>query len=447
MSPADPPSVSIGCGSGFARDRLAPAVDLAASGRVDYLSFDALAERTLAQAHVRRLADPSRGHDPRTRATVAALAPHVAAGLKVVGSFGGANVPRALEETVDGFRALGLTGVKVAAVSGDDVLDLIVEDNPYVDALGLSLSQLGDRLISANCYLGAAPIVEALRAGAQWVIGGRISDASLFAAPICHELGWELDDWDRVAHATLAGHILECSVQATGGYFADPPHRVVPGLHDLGFPIADVNEREVLVTKLPDTGGLVDEHTVGLQVAYEVHDPSAYLTPDVTADFTQVTCTQAAPDEVLVRGARGAPRPASLKVLVGVATGYRAVAEISYAAAGCTDRARLAGEIVDRAIQELRPEIDEIRFDLLGVDALAGSVAARPEPAEVRLRVAARCRGEETARILTEEVERLYVHGPAGGGGVTASVTPSVSVYPLFVDAARVTPAVEVVTT
>jgi hypothetical protein len=445
MSQAD--SVAIGCGSGFARDRLQPAIDLAASGRVDYLSFDALAERTLAQAHKRRLADGT-GHDPRIRATVEGLAGHVRDGLRVVGSFGAANVPRALSETVDGFRRLGVTGVRVAAVTGDDVLALIRERDPLLSELGKRVSELGDRVISANCYLGSDAIVEALALEAQWVVGGRISDASLFVAPICHAMSWSLDDHERVAHATLAGHILECSVQATGGYYADPPHRVVPRMHELGFPIAVVRESDILVTKLPEAGGLVDEHTIGLQIAYEVHDPAAYLTPDVIADFTQVTCEVVGDDEVRVTGARAHGRPQTLKVLVGVHTGHRVVGEISYAAAGCETRARTAAESIERSLEWLSPEISDIRFDLVGVNALVGvGPAGSPEPAEVRLRVAARCTSVEAAEEISNEIERLYLYGPAGGGGVTRRVEPELSVFPVYVDAADVHTDVEVVTT
>lgn len=448
MSPADPGSVAVGCGSAFALDKLAPAVDLAKSGRVQYLSFDALAERTLALAQTRKLADADAGYDPRIGATVEGLAGEVLGGLKVIGNFGGANVPRALATTVDGFRALGVEGVRVAAIEGDDVLSIVRRLDPELAELGTKVSELGDRVVSANCYLGAAPVVEALEGGASWVIGGRVGDASLFAAPICHGMGWDLDDLDRVAHATLAGHILECSVQATGGYFADPPYRDVPSLHDLGFPLAEVGEHDILVTKLPGTGGVVNRYTVGLQVPYEVHDPAAYITPDVIADFTQVSVHEVGPDEVRARGASANGRPDELKVLVGVSMGYRAVGEISYAASGCVDRARLAARTVEEAISYLRPELDDFRYDLVGVNALAGSLGElADEPAEVRLRVAARCSSEAVAEALTQEVERLYVHGPAGGGGVSRSVVPAVSVFSIYIDAAMVSTTVEMVET
>ena len=435
----------VGCGSGFARDRLQPAIDLAYSGQIDYLSFDCLAERTLALAHVRKRADPDSGYDGRLGAMVPQFAPAVADGLKVVGNFGVANVPAALDCVVEGFRELGSRQIRVAAIHGDDVLELIRRLNPYIPDLGCTVGELGERLVSANCYLGAEQIVAALHAGANWVLGGRISDASLFVGPICHAMGWDLHDWDRVAHATLAGHILECSSQATGGYFADPPHRVVPGLDRVGFPFAEVDDDQVVISKLESAGGMVTRHTVGLQVPYEVHDPSAYLTPDVTADFTAVTCEDVGENRVSLRGARGAPAPATSKVLIGVDTGFKAVGEISYAAAGCVERGRLAIELLDSALSDLKSEIEELRYDLHGVDALVGREYHGNYPAEVRLRAAARLRTREAAELFGQEVERLYLHGPAGGGGVTTSVVPALSIFAVYVDAAEVHPSIELV--
>jgi hypothetical protein len=441
-------TVRIGCGSGYASDRVAPAVDLAASGAVDVLSFDCLAERTLALAQLRRRENPATGYDERLPEIVNRLAEHVAGGLTIVGNFGAANVAGAVEVTLAGLSEKGIRGIKIAAIEGDDVLDAVRALDPTIEELGCSVSDLGDRVISANGYLGAEPVVEALRAGADWVIGGRIGDASLFVGPICAALDWDLGDWNRVASATLVGHILECSTQATGGYFADPPYRVVPKLDQLGFPYAIVSDGEAVITKLDGTGGLVSEHTVAAQVAYEVHDPTAYLTADVTANFAAVECVELEPDRVRVTGATGVPSTGLVKVLIGVDRGYRAVAEISYAAAGCVDRAKQAAEVVAHHIQYLLPEIDEIRYDLIGVNSLVGneSGAARTtEPGEVRLRVAARVHSRAVAEALAREVERLLLHGPAGGGGASRSITPAVSVFGILVPSELVNPRVTVI--
>lgn len=443
MSHADQTKTArIGCGSGFAMDRLEPALELAASGRVDYLAFDALAERTLAMAQLRRRDNPMTGYDTRLEDTVDRLAPYVADGLKITGSFGAANVKVAADIVVDRLRKAGHRNLKVAAITGDDVLSEVLKLDPKIPELdGARLSELGDRVTSANAYLGAKEIVEALGEGANWTVGGRISDPSLYVGPICHELGWSLDDWDRVAHATLVGHILECSTHATGGFFADPPYREVAGIHDLPFPMAEVSDGSAIITKLDGTGGLVDNRVVAAQVSYEVHDPSAYTNPDIVADFTQVTAENVGPNRVLVRGAAGNPRPDQLKVLVGIDVGWKVVGEISYAAAGCLSRARLAQQIMATKIEAMGGDIWDSRQDIHGINTLVGDgfrPAEAPEPVEVRVRVAARCRTREAAEKLSMEVERLYLEGPAGGGGVVRSVTPALGVFPTYIDAGLV---------
>ena len=265
------------------------------------------------------------------------------------------------------FARAGLRDIRVGVIFGDDVLALVRELDPKIPDLGVTAGQLGDDLLSANAYLGAAPIVECLEAGAQFVLGGRIADAALFGAPVMHHFGWDSKDWDRAAHATLVGHILECGTQSTGGYFADPPWREVPNLANLGNPYIEVNRDSGVVTKLPGTGGLVDRRTVALQVAYEVQDPRAYLTPDVTADFADVVCEEVGSDRVRFSGAHGRPAPETTKVMVAVDRGYRAVAEISYAASGCLERAQLAIEVLQNSLDHLASDLEEVRFDIVGV--------------------------------------------------------------------------------
>lgn len=438
-------TVSVGCGSGFAMDRLEPALDLAASGRVDYLAFDALAERTLAMAQLRKLADPRQGYDTRLEDTIDGLAPYVSNGLKVIGSFGAANVEAAAGVIVERFRKAGHRGVKVAAITGDDVLRQVREINPFIEELDKRVGDLGERIISANAYLGAREIVEALGQGAQWCVGGRLSDPSLYVGPICHEMGWSLDDWDRVAHATLVGHLLECSTHVTGGFFADPPYREVDRMEDLPFPMAEVSDGHAIITKLDGTGGMIDDRIVAAQVSYEVHDPAAYTNPDIVADFTQVTAETVAPDRVLVQGATGRPRPDKLKVLVGIDMGWKIVGEISYAAAGCLSRARLAQKIIAHKLAAMGGDILDSRQDLHGFNTLVGEGfrhQSNQDPVEVRVRVAARCRTREAAERLSLEVERLYLEGPAGGGGVVRRVEPALGVFPIYIAAAVVTPSV-----
>lgn len=440
-------SIAIGCGSAYANDRLEPAFDLARSGRVKYMGFDCLAERTLALAQMRRLADPSTGHDERISALVPLVAEFTASGGRIIGNFGAANPPAAVNEFVDGLRAAGRAGVRVAMIEGDDVLATITSESFDLPEMGSTTSEMSQHIVSAHAYIGAEPIVEALELGADLVVGGRLADPSLFVGPICHELGWDLNDWQRVGEATLVGHLLECGVHSTGGNFEDPPYRVVPEPWNLGFPMAEVSADGAVISKLPGTGGAVDIRTARTQIYYEIHDPAHYLTPDVTADFAHVSIEETGPDVIRVSGARGVERPGSLKVLVGVNRGFKGIGEISYGGPGCIDRARRAEEILRHRIEAIGTDITDVRIDLQGWNSLFGD-AYRPAEtvAEVRLRLAVQARTREAAAAAVYEVEYLYF-GPAGGGGVVTQVVPHIAVTPAYIPRERVSLNAEVVTT
>ena len=295
-----------------------------------------------------------------------------------------------------------------------------------LDEMGKTVSACGKPIVSANAYLGAEGIVEALAPGADVVITGRTADPSLFLAPMIHEFGWALDDWPRLGRGTVVGHLLECAGQVTGGYFADPGFKDVPDLARLGFPLAEVDEDgRAVLTKVEGPGGRITTATCKEQLLYELHRPDRYLTPDVTADFSGVRFRELGPDRVEVRGASGTARPETLKVSVGYSDGFVGEGQIAYAGPGCVSRARLAIEIVKARLALRRIEPEEIRYDCIGLDAILG--ASRPvagEPAEVRVRVAARCRTAEVAAAMANEVETLYTNGPAAGGGVTKVVRP-----------------------
>ncbi len=435
----------IGAGSAYANDRLAPAAAMADSGRVTYIGFDCLAERTMALAHLRRRRDPRTGQDERIRRLVPILRGYLGSGGRVVGSFGAANPDAAVADLVDGLREVGLPGVRIGAIRGDDVLELVRSLDVELPELGTTVGALGDQVVSANAYIGAAPVVDCLQQDAQIVVGGRLADPSLFVGPICHELGWSLDDWDAVGHATMVGHLLECGVHSTGGNFEDPPYRVVADPHRLGFPLAEVSRDSAVVTKLDGTGGAVDARTMKTQLYYEIHDPTTYLTPDVTADFSDITVDDLGGDRVRLSGARGRAWPRHLKVLVGVDQGFRATGEISYGGPGCVDRARRAEEILRAHLGDLLDRDDEVRIDLQGLDSLFGARKDVTDPPEVRLRLAVRTRREDSARDAVHEVELLYF-GPAGGGGVVTSVVPALGVTPAYVPRELVRLETEVVT-
>jgi hypothetical protein len=424
------PTVRIGVGAGFAEDRIGPAVDLAVRGRLDFLVFECLAERTIALAQLERQHDPSQGYDPLLAERMdAVLGACVANGVRIITNAGAAN-PRAAGEVVaDRARRAGLGPLRIATVLGDDVAEHF--DDPD--------------LVSANAYLGAAPIVAALDDGADVVVTGRVADASLFVGPLVHAHGWSMTDWDRMATAVAIGHLLECAGQLCGGYFAEPGVHDVPGLSDLGFPLAEVaGDGSVVFTKLPRTGGQVDVHTCTEQLLYEVHDPHRYLNPDVVADFAGITLEQVGPDRVAMRGAVGTPAPDLAKVTVGYSGGWVGEGEISYAGTGCVARARLAGEVVRSRLDTVGIRPTDARFDLIGHDAVhRGTRPVPDDPSEVRLRVAARVTSAEQAERVGREVTGLYLNGPAGGGGARRQAYEQIGVRSAYLARDLVMPTIE----
>jgi hypothetical protein len=437
--------IRIGAGAGYSGDRLEPAVELVEKGELDYLIFECLAERTIALAQRARMQDPAAGYDPLLPARMrAVLARCSEQGIRIVTNMGAAN-PLAAAAMVRAIaRSLGLDGLKVAAVVGDDVLDA-VRAGDYLDDSGQPVSRLGERLLSANAYLGAQPLVEALAAGADVVITGRAADPALVLAPLIHEFGWAMDDWHRLGQGTLVGHLLECAGQITGGYFADPGYKDVAGLARLGFPIGEVAEDgSVVITKVEGSGGRVSAATCKEQLLYEIHDPRAYLTPDVVADFSGVRISEIDPDRVLVEGATGHPRPDMLKVSLGYVDSYIGEGQMSYAGPGALDRARLALAIVEERLKLTGVQASEIRYDIVGVNAMHRDrlAAAHPEPYEVRIRVAGRTDSLAEAVRIANEVESLYTCGPAGGGGAFKSARDIVAVLSTLLPREAVRPSV-----
>jgi hypothetical protein len=279
-------------------------------------------------------------------------------------------------------------------------------------------------MVSANAYLGAEPIVEALAGGADIVITGRVSDPALFLAPLMHAFSWRADDWDRLGKGTLVGHLLECAGQITGGYFVDPGYKQAPDLARLGFPLAEVNEDgSAVITKLAGTGGAVDLQTCKELLLYEVHDPARYVQPDVVADFSCVRFDAAGPDRVAVSGATGGARTDTLKVSIGYLDGYVGEGQMSYAGAGAVARARLALDIVAERLRLIGVATSELRLEIIGVDSVhrGAFVHSGAEPAEARIRVVGRTDSLEDAVRIGNEVEALWLNGPAGGGGAWKS--------------------------
>ena len=420
----------VGCAAGFSGDRTdvaAPVVDaLIAAGGPAVLIFECLAERTLALAQLARRVDPDLGYEPLL---VELLTPVLArcqqADVRIVSNFGAANPAGAARRIHRLAAELGLRPPRIAIVQGDD-LSGDAHRHLLETALGPQLRDLN--VVSANAYIGAEPIADALVAGAEIVVCGRVADPSLTVGPALAHFGWARDDWDRLGRATMAGHLLECGSQVAGGYYADPGFKDVPGLASLGFPIAEIDASgECVITKPAGTGGRIDAHVVKEQLLYEVHHPAGYLTPDVVADIGQATVTELGADRACLQGVRGHARPATLKVNVCHENGWLSEGEISYAGPRAEARARLAGDVLRERLKGLGP----LRVDLIGVASVfaddAGRWLARQaagDARDVRLRVALNHADHAAAQRLGREVTALYCCGPAGGGGVRTSIRP-----------------------
>jgi hypothetical protein len=365
-----------------------------------------------------------------------------AAGTRIVSNMGAANPLAAGREVLAVGRALGLRGLRVAVVEGDDVLPWVLHHDGALLDDPRSVAALRPRLVSANAYLGADALLPALASGAEVIVCGRVADPALFLAPLMHHFGWAADDWLRLGQGIVVGHLLECAAQVSGGYLAEPGVVDVPGLADLGFPLAEVAaDGSACITKLDGSGGRVDRLSVTAQLLYEIEDPARYLQPDVVADFTQVRLEAAGPDRVHVSGGRGAPRPETLKVSLGVLEGFVGEGQISYGGAGARARGELALQVLRERLQRLGLGDLEHRAELIGVDALHGPASrAGADPGEVRARLAARCGTRDEAELIGREVEALYLNGPAGGGGVTTSVREVLAVASTLVPRHAVAP-------
>ncbi len=433
----------IGAGAGYSGDRIDPARDLAEHGQLDALVFECLAERTIALAQLRRAHDPTQGFDPLLRERMhAVLATCMRQGVKVITNMGAAHPLAAGQAVLDVARELEMPRLRVAVVTGDDVLSWMRDNDVPLMESGQSVRSLDGRLISANAYLGADALLPALRSGADVIVTGRVSDPALFLAPLMHHFGWDGSDWLRMGQGTLVGHLLECAAQVSGGYIADPGFFDVSRLDEIGFPMAEVQaDGRATFTKLAGTGGRIDRLTCTAQLLYELEDPAHYLQPDVVADFSQVHFTELGADRVAAEGAGGNARPEQLKVTLGYREGFIGEGQISYAGPGARERGRLALEVLERRLERAGMGGLEHRAELIGVDAMHGALlGADREPYEVRVRFALRTPTRAEADWAGREVEALYLNGPGGGGGVTQSIREVVAVASALIPRSAVHP-------
>ncbi len=412
--------IRVGSGAGTSDDRLVPALELAERGALDFLVFECLAERTVARESLARSHDPDKGYTPSLHERLRTVLPAcMKQGVRIVSNMGAANPLGGAKAARREARELGLGDVPCAVVVGDDVTKLICShpELPLMES-GEPLESLLPRVVSANAYLGADAVCEALATGAPMVMTGRVADPSLYLAPMIHALGWSHDDLPKIAAGTAAGHLLECTAQLTGGCFGWPGKKEVPDLARVGYPFADVGrDGTVSLGKTPDSGGRLDVMTCTEQLLYEMHDPTCYITPDCVLDITGVRLLQEAEGRVRLEGARARPRTDSYKVVVGYSNGYIGEGEVSYGGIDAVPRAKWAAEVVQERLRLRGLTYEDFRVDLIGMSSLHGDPGSRPEPYEVRLRMAGRTPDRRAAQAIGFEVRAMHINGPGGAGG------------------------------
>jgi acyclic terpene utilization AtuA family protein len=450
------PIVRIAAGQGFWGDWLEAPVRQVQGGPIDYLMMDYLAEVTMSIMQKQKSRDPKAGYARDFIPLMERILPDlVAKRIRVTSNAGGVNPRGCAEAVLEVARRLGLQGkLRVGLVSGDDILDrldeLIAKGHALSDMeTGRPLSEIRPRVLSANAYLGMAPIVQALQGGADVVVTGRVTDTGLTLGPIFHEFGWSPEDWDKVAAGTVAGHIIECGAQASGGNLLRG-WRSVKGMANPGFPIVEAaSDGSFVVTKHPETGGVVSVASVSEQLVYEMGDPASYITPDGVADFTTIRLASAGKDRVRVSGIRGRPRTPMLKVSVAYFYGYKAVGTLVYSWPEAYEKAKAADRILRQRLADLGLEFERILTEFVGVDATHGPLSGPPDPdlPEVQLRVGVRAPERATVERFTREIAPLVLTGPpsvTGFAGGRPAVEEVVAYWPALIDRREIEPHVRV---
>lgn len=427
-------TVRIGAAQGFYGDTIEPAVDIAKNGDVDYISFDCLAELTMAILLKDKMKDSSKGYTKDITTSMKALLPYVKEkGIKLLTNAGGMNPEGAYEEVIRVVNELGITGLKIAVVTGDNIKDRHSEFQSKGVSFehmetGESFDRVQNQILFSNAYLGVQPIVDALREGADIVITGRTTDTAQFLAPLIYEFNWDEEDWDRLAQGILMGHLMECSAQSTGGNFSGNWSEV-ENMANIGYPIAEVQENgEFVLTKTETSGGLVNFNTVREQMLYEIHDPSAYITPDVIANFTTSKLEEIGPNRVKITGTTGKPKPDTLKAVMGYPDGYLGQAIIGYAWPDAVKKVKKAESIIREQIERKGVKYEEIRMDYIGHNSLHGSTVEPPteddELNELYMRIAVRAKTYQEAALLRRFVIPLSLNGPPSMGGGLGNQKP-----------------------
>ncbi|MCS6807711.1 MAG: acyclic terpene utilization AtuA family protein [Bacteroidota bacterium] len=444
--------IRIASGQGFWGDLLSAPLVQVQKGAIDYLVMDYLAEVTMSILQKQKRKNPALGYARDLVEICEEILPFlVERNIKLITNGGGVNPLAARDAIFAVARKIGIMGLRVGVVLGDDILDRI--DNLVAQGhelrhmeTGQPIATIQDKLLSANVYLGAAPIVEALQRGADIVITGRTTDTGLTLAPMMYEFGWKSDDWDKLSAGTVAGHINECGAQATGGNFLGD-WRSVPDMANIGFPIIEAYpDGEFVVTKHEGTGGLVSRETVSEQLLYEIGNPAEYMTPDVIADFTTIYLDDLGNNRVRVYGVKGKPATPFLKVSASYADGYIAFGTLTYSAPDALEKAQMADAILrERLLNNLKLTFDEIRTEFIGYNACHGAIAAPIVPNEVMMRIGVRSHDYKAVERFGKEIAPLVLTGPpsvTGFAGGRPKPSEVVAYFPALISKEVIIPEV-----
>jgi len=449
--------VRVASGQGFWGDLLTAPLDQVRGGPIDYLMLDYLAEVTMSILQKQRSRDPQAGYARDFVALMREIIPDcVEKNIRVLSNAGGVNVEGCAAAIRETARELGYGGrLKIGVVTGDDILgrlDEFAEGGHEIQNMetGEPLSEIRERVQSANVYMGAAPLVEALNRGAHVVVGGRLTDTGLTLAPLVHEFGWKLDDWDRLAAGTIAGHIIECGAQASGGN-CQYDWKNIPDLANVGFPIVEASPNgEFVVTKHDGTGGCVNVPSVKEQLLYEMGDPKAYITPDVVADFSSIRLVDDGDNRVRVYGITGKPSTEFYKVSIAYSAGWKSVGTLVYAWPDAYEKAKAADKILRSRLDRLGLNFDLVLTEFVGVNATHGALAGEPMPdiPEVQLRVGVRGQRRSDVERFTKEIAPLILTGPpavTGFAGGRPKVEEIMAYFPALIPKTLIEPKVEIV--
>ncbi|HMQ03431.1 MAG TPA: DUF1446 domain-containing protein [Pyrinomonadaceae bacterium] len=449
--------VRVAGGQGFWGDLLTAPVDQVRNGPIDYLMLDYLAEVTMSIVQKQRQRDPNAGYARDFVTLMREILPDcVEKDIKVLSNAGGVNVEGCANAIRDVAVELGLQGkVKIGVITGDDILDRLdqfIADGVTINSMddGTPLSAIRDKVQSANVYLGAEALVDALGKGANVIVGGRLTDTGLTLAPLMHEFGWSFDDWDKVSAGTIAGHIIECGAQSSGGN-CQYDWENIPDMANIGFPIVEASpDGTFVITKHDGTGGRVNIQSVKEQLLYEMGDPHEYITPDVVADFTTIQLEDDGPDRVRVFGIKGNPKTEFYKVSIAYSAGWKAVGTLVYAWPEAYEKARAADKILRERLDRLGLRFDVILNEYVGVNATHGHLAGEParDIPEVQLRVGVRGQNKADVERFTKEIAPLILTGPpavTGFAGGRPKVEEIMAYFPALIPKSLIQTKVEIV--